>query len=338
MANIKSKDLLFSLLKNSEESLSRAELLALSPMPVADRTARHWLKEWLDAGLIIQTGQFKSSRYQYQKPASSLAFLQDFDADLRHSLLSQIRDLWTHSSTALEGNTLTLGDTHFLLEQGLTISGKPLKDHQEVVGHAKAIDLLYELQIQSLCKQQLFSLHKAVQSEIVNDIYKPVGEWKLEMNGTYAITAEGKRCFIEYAAPQDIDTLMSQWLQTFKRETAAIKNTTTPETLIQLYAKLHMGFVHIHPFWDGNGRLARLMSNLPLVKAGHPPLMIPQHRRREYIELLARYQMDAGQLTAQTGAWPKHASLTAFEHFCADCYKDTQALIEETRAIQKGRS
>lgn len=72
-------------------------------------------------------------------------FLKDLDKDIRDALLIQLRNLWTHSSTAIEGNTLTLGETAFVLEEGLTVSGKPLKDHQEVVGHARAIDLVYGL-------------------------------------------------------------------------------------------------------------------------------------------------------------------------------------------------
>ncbi len=67
-----------------------------------------------------------------------LSSLQHLDEDIRLALLRQVRDLWTHSSTAIEGNTLTLGETKFVLEEGLTISGKPLKDHQEVVGQARA--------------------------------------------------------------------------------------------------------------------------------------------------------------------------------------------------------
>ena len=72
-------------------------------------------------------------------------FLQDLDNDIRDALLIQLRNLWTHTSTAIEGNTLTLGETAVVLEEGLTISGKPLKDHEEVVGHARAIDLIYDL-------------------------------------------------------------------------------------------------------------------------------------------------------------------------------------------------
>ena len=72
-------------------------------------------------------------------------FLDGLDADIRQSLLNQLRDLWTHNSTALEGNSLTLGETSFVIAEGLTVSGKPFKDHEEVVGHARAIDLIYAI-------------------------------------------------------------------------------------------------------------------------------------------------------------------------------------------------
>ena len=67
-----------------------------------------------------------------------LAFLRDLDADLKAGLQEPLRVLWTHHSTALEGNTLTLGNTFFVLSEGVTIGGKPLKDHLEGVGHARA--------------------------------------------------------------------------------------------------------------------------------------------------------------------------------------------------------
>ena len=71
-----------------------------------------------------------------------LNFLNGLDEDLRKALIDQLRNLWTHGSTAIEGNTLTLGETAFVLDEGLTVSGKPIKDHQEVLGHARAIDLV----------------------------------------------------------------------------------------------------------------------------------------------------------------------------------------------------
>ena len=71
-----------------------------------------------------------------------MKFLDGLDSGIRQSLLKQIRDLWTHYSTAIEGNSLTLGETNFSLEEGLPVSGKPFEDHEEVVGHARAIDLI----------------------------------------------------------------------------------------------------------------------------------------------------------------------------------------------------
>ena len=119
-----------------------------------------------------------------------MKFLDNLDNDIKQNLLAQLRNLWTHSSTAIEGNTLTLGETAFVIEEGLTVSGKPLKDHQEVVGHAKAIDIVYGMVINNepIDKEDLFRLHKAIQKEQVSDIYKPVGAWKAEPNGTYTVS------------------------------------------------------------------------------------------------------------------------------------------------------
>ena len=111
-----------------------------------------------------------------------------------------MRNLWTHTSTAIEGNTLTLGETAFVLEEGLTIAGKPLKDHQEVVGHAQAIELVYACleQGRKFAKADLFALHKAVQTEIVVDFYKPVGAWKKEPNSTVGVI-DDKQVIFDYA-------------------------------------------------------------------------------------------------------------------------------------------
>ena len=75
-----------------------------------------------------------------------MEFLKNLDSDLKSALKAQLRDLWTHTSTAIEGNTLTLGETKFVIEEGLTVSGKPLKDHHEVVGHVDLVDRAHQHQ------------------------------------------------------------------------------------------------------------------------------------------------------------------------------------------------
>jgi hypothetical protein len=101
-------------------------------------------------------------------------FYDGLDADLKSALLVQIRNLWTHTSTAIEGNTLTLGETDFVLSEGLTIAGKPLRDHQEVVGHARAIELIYAmLDRAAIAERILFDLHRAVLTEKLDGHLQP---------------------------------------------------------------------------------------------------------------------------------------------------------------------
>jgi Fic family protein len=268
-----------------------------------------------------------------------LAPLAGLDPDLQRSLLAQVRDLWTHGSTAIEGNTLTLGETKFVIEEGLTVSGKPLKDHQEVVGHARAIDLVYGLlddwPARPVTPEHLFALHRAVQTSIVTDIYKPIGGWKVEPNGTYAVTADGKQTFIEYAAPADVPALMDAWLAELNRLGA---EPLGEDAALAAYARLHLGFVHIHPFWDGNGRMARLLANLPVLRAGYLPVAIDVRERKRYIDTLAAYQLAVGPLTAARGAWPRPELEAPFLDLCRDAYAATRALIAAARDQQAARA
>lgn len=265
----------------------------------------------------------------------NLKALDGLDPDLRRSLLNQIRDLWTHSSTALEGNTLSLGETKFVLEEGLTVSGKPLKDHQEVMGHARAIELIYQGLGSPVTESYLFDLHRAVQTTTVTDIYKPYGAWKLEPNGTYAVTDEGRQTFIEYALPEDVPALMDEWLAELNRLSA---QTLSETEAIDAYARLHLGFVHVHPFWDGNGRMARLLSNIPVLGSGHLPVVVNLRERKEYIDILARYELSIGQLTAATGVWPEHVQEAAFRLFCQHSYQATRDLVEQASEQQAKRN
>lgn len=264
-----------------------------------------------------------------------LKSLDGLDRDLQQSLLTQIRDLWTHSSTALEGNTLTLGETKFVIEEGLTVSGKPLRDHQEVMGHARAIEKIYQALSGTVTEAHLFDLHRAVQSEAVADIYKPYGAWKVEPNGTYAVTEEGRQTFIEYASPEDVPVLMGEWLAEINRLAAEPLSETEA---IDAYARLHLGFVHVHPFWDGNGRMARLLSNIPVLRSGHLPVVIDVRDRKEYIDILAQYELASGPLTADTGIWPAEAHEAPFRTFCQRSYRATRHLVEQAREQQANRN
>jgi Fic family protein len=100
-------------------------------------------------------------------------------------------------------------------------------------------------------------------------------------------------------------------------------NQLTLDNAHMIYAQLHLGIAHIAPFSDANGQMARLVSNMLLLKAGLPPLLIDQNRRREYLELIADYQFELGQLTKATGIWPDESAILPFANFCAECYGKT---------------
>ena len=264
-------------------------------------------------------------------------FLQDLDNDIGDALLAQLRNLWTHTSTAIEGNTLTLGETAFVLEEGLTISGKPLKDHEEVVGHARAIDLVYDIikRKADLSEKHLFELHKAVQTERIIDIYKPVGAWKVEPNSTVIVSGDDQIIF-EYASPKDVPELMQSWLALFQKLTK--ENSTSREDALLAYVRLHVSFVRIYPFWDGNGRMARLIANVPVIMAGYPPIIIPKERRKEYIDALSEYHLAVGTVTAKMELLPEIEKLDRFKQFCNESWPESIKLVDEARRKQQART
>ena len=264
-------------------------------------------------------------------------FLKDLDNDLKKALLIQLRNLWTHTSTAIEGNTLTLGETAFVLEEGLTIAGKPLRDHQEVVGHARAIDLVYACleQGRPFTEADLFTLHKAVQTEVVVDVYKPIGGWKKELNSTVGVVG-GKQVIFEYATPTDVPGLMTDWFRLFDGKCRNITPGDRQKALSS-YVYLHITFVRIHPFFDGNGRLARLVANFPVLMAGLPPIIIPREQRKAYIDALSSYHHAVGQIRAGDMLLPEIGNLDEFTVFCRQAWQASIDLVDEVERKQQDR-
>lgn len=209
-------------------------------------------------------------------------------------LLKQLRAMWTHDSTAIKGNTLTLGDTMFVLEYGLTVKGKPLKDQVDVQNHACAVDKVLEIfKRGSLNEEDIFTLHRLVINEQTSDIYKPVGAYKREDSGTYLPTPDGHSVYHAYLPADEVPAAMKKFLEDFNK---LYRADADREELIEAYVSSHVAFTSIHPFYDGNGRLARLISNLPVLFAGYPPIVIPSESREDYLKVLWAYEQPAHDL------------------------------------------
>ena len=261
-------------------------------------------------------------------------FFDGLDQDLRDGLMQQIIAIWTHDSTAIEGNSLTLGETNQILQFGLTINGKPLKDHEEVYGHAKAIELIERITDNGLIREvDLFALHQAVMPQSAFDIHKPIGDWKKEYNGTMGVVDE-KAVYKTYANPLHVPTLMSVWFKEFNHQ---LNNVDDFESACELYSWSHLSFVRIHPFFDGNGRLARLLANIPMLLAGYPPIVISNEKRSEYIQLLWNYQLTLDELIPGLDMVPTNKHSKAFFKFIKEEYKAIDILLNEAWQEQEKR-
>jgi len=205
----------------------------------------------------------------------------------KQELLKKLRISWTYNSNAIEGNTLTEGDTTFIIENGLTVHGKSIAEHNQVIGHIKALDLIYSfLKCDTITQEELFLLHKAIQTEHLIDSQRPNGEYKILPNGRWQ-KIDGVDRHFYYTHPDFVLHLMGLWFASFGEISKPI---TSKNEALKIYTDMHISFTSIHPFWDGNGRIARLVSNLPLLKSNYLPIIIDNKDKEEYKNLQFEYQ------------------------------------------------
>ena len=209
---------------------------------------------------------------------------QQLDAlrPLSHEALAQL-DAWydvelTYTSNAIEGNTLTRQETAIVLEKGLTVRGKPLKDHQEAVDHWDALHFV----------RQLVKDDQPVTERDIRDIHSLIVASTLKAEaGQYSQRARRiSGSLVTFPDPVAVPGLMEafgQWLSGASPQ---------PETAIEAHFRL----VSIHPFSDGNGRTARLLMNLLLFRSGYPPLVVRPEDRPDYLDAIERYQLQGDSL------------------------------------------
>ncbi len=173
----------------------------------------------------------------------------------------------TYTSNALEGNSLTESETKVVIENGLTIEGKPLRDHYEAVGHAKAYDYIYNItEKEGLAEEDILCLHRLFYQQIDSEKAGHYRNVKVYISGSrYAVAAVSK-------IPSEMQKLV-RWYNENEKKLHPV----------ELAATLHQRFVFIHPFVDGNGRVARLLMNLALLRNGYTIAIIPAILRHEYI-------------------------------------------------------
>lgn len=193
-------------------------------------------------------------------------------------LLSQIKEYFriglTYSSNALEGNTLTETETKVVLEDGITVAGKPLKYHLEAAGHSDAYDMVLEIaKRKSITENDILKLHRLFYFRIDDQNAGRYRKVPVVVTGT------------DYLPP-----IASKVPSLMKKFVAIIPTLKKKYHAVEAAALIHNEFVGIHPFVDGNGRTARLLMNLFLFQSGYAMVVIPPILRTEYIELIKKSQ------------------------------------------------
>jgi len=194
--------------------------------------------------------------------------LRPIQADAVKKLHEEMRLLHTYHSNAIEGNTLTLPETKLVLEAGITIGGKSLREHLEATNNARAFDLI----------ENMATKKKKIEHAVIQHIHEVVMAGILEDAGKYRtrnvrITGADK-------TPPDWSKVTRQ-MDELTEKIAQYKGHP-----VEVASFLHHGFVRIHPFIDGNGRVARLLTNLYLIARGYPPVVLKVEDRGKYYRFL----------------------------------------------------
>ena len=219
--------------------------------------------------------------YLSQKTKNTLeAKLKELNSyrPLAKTVLKKIREHFqlemTYNSNAIEGNTLTLRETALVLQEGFTVKGKTLKDHLEAKNQKEALEFLYELI--DFEKQNTFSekLIREVHSLIVKESDAELaGKYR---DGNVMITGADHNPPEAFQVKQEMNELI-KWID---------KNKTLFHP-VELAALVHHKLVFIHPFWDGNGRAARIIMNIFIMQAGYPLTVILKNDRKRYYRVLS---------------------------------------------------
>ncbi len=179
----------------------------------------------------------------------------------------------TYNSNAIEGNSLTLKETYLVVNEGLTVKGKPLKDHLEAKNHQEALDYLYDLvekdRKNTFSENLIRSLNQIVQQDIDR-------EWAGRYRNSGVIIGGAS-----HRPPEAIDVP--------KQMKELIKWYSDNQKVhpVELASVIHHKLVYVHPFFDGNGRTSRLVMNIILMQAGFPLVVVMKTDRKRYYTALS---------------------------------------------------
>jgi Fic family protein len=221
-----------------------------------DLTYREELQSTFDR-LYVKQQDLQSSR-----PLPNIAL---------HKIRESLSIEWTYNSNSIEGNSMSLRETQMVIQEGITVKGKSLREHFETHNHDKAIDYLYSIvnDTYTLRSIDILSLHGLVLRSIEDDFAGRIRNAGVRITGANFTPPNANK------VPDLLDELID-----------FINTNPLKLNDIELATVFHHKLVWIHPFFDGNGRTVRLAMNLILMRCGFPPAIILKNDRKKYYEAL----------------------------------------------------
>lgn len=228
-----------------------------------------------------------------EKLQEEISSYGEYSPEIKKKIQYKFRLDWNYYSNSMEGNTLTKEETRSIMIGTLTIREKAIKDVREMQGHDEVVEDIFKIGKGELrlSEKRIQNIHSSIMYEEAPAFKEKIGKWKTEFN--HILNYKGER--FDFAAPVEVKEQIHQLID---RTNAAIdqinhkkKGALHP---LDIAFQFHIEYLTIHPFYDGNGRTARLLTNLLLISFGFPPLIIKQEDKDAYYKYLADIQCYGG--------------------------------------------
>lgn len=269
---------------------------------------------------------------QLNKLYSQWLNAQPLSADDEQRLNRKFMLDFNYNSNHIEGNTLTYGQTEVLLLLGEVVGSAKMKDLEEMKAHNICLNMIKQeadtdepltetfiRQVHQVMLREDYEVYRKLPSGKTTSYTVHAGIYKTRPNSV--ITPTGER--FEYASPEETPALMSDLVQWYNN--AVVIGELTP---IQLAALFHYRYIRIHPFEDGNGRIARLMVNFILRRHKWPMMVIRSKNKKAYLNALALSDATVGVIPAE-GAHATLKSIVPFEEYMENALTaDISSMLE----------
>jgi Fic family protein len=231
---------------------------------------------------------------------------------------------FNYNTNHLEGNTLTYGQTKLLFLFGETTGNAKMRDYEEMKAHAVGLELMKQEAMdkgRGLTEAFIRELNRTI---LVQDYWKnssdgsfryliKVGVYKTRPNSV--ITVSGEK--FDYASPEETPALMADLVRWYNAEEK--KGTLSP---LELSALLHYRYIRIHPFEDGNGRIARLLVNYVLLRHEYPMIVIKTNDRSNYLQALHLCDIAVGTIPSD-GAHTNITQISPLVDYISNSFVET---------------